>query len=373
MKKTITAATVLLALVLCIGVAMAVGGDAGDPLISLSYLQNIFMPAAESSADTRLETGDQTLRNETQERLDGMTSTVLAAAGQNFASVAEEVTLNQGDVLSGANGLYAVPLAGDIALSITVGTVIDATTGQEVPTGTTLTTHHRYIVAENSAAVFYAASPTAVISYQGSYALSRSAYSTDYYGIAVALRSLELFRGSGSGIGDGFDLHLAPTRAEALVMFIRILGEEDDALACTYTHPFTDVPSWLDRYAAWAWVNGYTNGISATQFGTTQVVSVVEYQEFLLRALGYSTAGVDDYLTSLERALDCGALTGAEYMALKDCKFLRAHVAYLSYYNLDTLISGSFLTLGQHLQQMGEFTALQLSQARMYVSSARLH
>ena len=373
MKKTLTAATVLLALVLCIGVAMAVGGDAGDPLISLSYLQNFFMPTAESSADTRLDSGDQALRTETQERLDSMTTAVLAAAGQNFAPVAEEVTLNQGDVLSGANGLYAVPLAGEIILSITTGTVIDATEGQEVATGTTLTPHHRYIVAENSAAVFSAASPTAILSYQGSYALSRNAYAVDYYGIALALRSLDLFRGSGSGIGEGFDLHLAPTRAEALVMFIRILGEEDEALACTYSHPFTDVPSWLDRYAAWAWTNGYTNGVSPTKFGTAQAVSVVEYQEFLLRALGYSTAGVDDYLTSLERALDCGALTGAEYMVLKEGKFLRAHVAYLSYYNLDTMVAGSFQSLGQQLLQKGAFDAMQLMQARAYVSSARLH
>lgn len=373
MKKTLTAVTVLLALVLCIGAAMAVGGDAGDPLISLAYLQNIFTPTADSAADAQLDSGDQTLRNEAQERLDSMTTAVLAAAGQNFADVAEEVTLNQGDVLSGANGLLAVPLAGEITLSITTGTVIDATTGQEVPTGTALTLHHRYIVAENSAAVFSAASPTAILSYQGSYALSRSMYATDYYGIALALRSLDLFRGSGSGIGEGFDLHLAPTRAEALVMFIRILGEEDDALACTYTHPFTDVPSWLDRYAAWAWTNGYTNGVSPTKFGTAQAVSVVEYQEFLLRALGYSVAGVDDYLTSLERALDCGALTGAEYMVLKEGKFLRAHVAYLSYYNLDTMVSGSFLTLGQLLQQKGTFTEYQLSQARSFVSSARLH
>ena len=123
MKKTLTAVTVLLALVLCIGAAMAVGGDAGDPLISLTYLQNIFTPVADSAADTKLDSGDQTLRNETQERLDSMTTAVLAAAGQNFADVAEEVTLNQGDVLSGANGLLAVPLAGEITLSITTGTV----------------------------------------------------------------------------------------------------------------------------------------------------------------------------------------------------------------------------------------------------------
>ena len=155
-------------------------------------------------------------------------------------------------------------------------------------------------------------------------------------------------------------------------MFIRILGEEDDALACTYEHPFTDVPEWLDRYAAWAWYQGYSNGIGNNLFGTTQPVSAVEYQEFLLRALGYSVAGVDDYLTSLERALEHGALTDAEYFLLMDSTFLRAHVAYLSYYNLDTLVSGTYMTLAQQLQQQNIFTFQQLVRAREYVSSSRL-
>ncbi len=373
MKKALSAASLLLVLILCLGAAVAAGGDAGDPLISLSYLQDLFSTDADTAVDTRLDNADQLLRDETDTRLDSMTAAVLAAAGQNFAPVAEEVTLNEGDILSGASGLLAIPLAGEISLSITTGTVIDATTGKEIPSGTILTVDHRYIVAENSAAVFAAASPTAILSYQGSYALSRSEYAVDYYGIAQALRHLGLFNGSGTGIGEGFDLHLVPTRAEALVMFIRILGEEADALACTYTHPFKDVPSWLDRYVAWALEKGYSNGISRDKFGSSQKVSIVEYQEFLLRALGYSTAGVDDYLTSMERALECGALTSTEYMVLKDCEFLRAHVAYLSYYNLDMWIADDFSTLAQRLQQQGTFTETQYTQARSFIASSRLH
>lgn len=109
------------------------------------------------------------------------------------------------------------------------------------------------------------------------------------------------------------------------------------------------------------------------KFGAAQTVSAVEYQEFLLRALGYSIAGVDNYLTSLERAWDCGALTDAEYFLLKDHSFLRAHVAYLSFYNLDTIVAGSYMTLAQKLQQQGVFTFQQLITAREYVSSPRLH
>lgn len=373
MKKALTAAAVLLALALCLGAALATGGSAGDPLVSLSYLTDTFMSNAETAIDGRLDTADESLRTEMQDRLDTMTSAALAAAGREFASIPKESTLNQSDVLSGASGLSAIPLAGRITISVATGTVIDASTGEEVISGTVLTDNHRYIVAENSVASFIAESPTAIISYQGSYSLSRGAYATDYYGIALALRSLGLFWGTGSGIGEGFDLHLAPTRAEALVMFIRILGEEDDALACTYTHPFTDVPTWLDRYAAWAYAKGYANGVGNNMFGSQQKITIVEFQEFLLRALGYSIAGVDDYLTSLERALACGALTDVEYITLKDCDFRRAHVAYMCYYNLDTMISGKYFTLGQQLQQQGVFTPAQYNQSKTFVNSTRLH
>ena len=373
MKKAFLSATALLALLLCLSVAVATGGSAGDPLLSLSYLQDTFLPLAETAVDERLNTADETLRGTLQNQLDTVIPSVSSSVGQNFSSATQETTLNEGDVLSASSGLSAMPIAGEITLHITTGTVIDVSTGTEVPSGTVLSPYHRYIVAENSTATFTAGAPTAILSYQGKYSVSRSPFLPDYHGIALALRSLSLFRGTGSGIGESFDLHLAPTRAEALVMFIRILGEEDDALACNFTHPFTDVPDWLDRYAAWAYARGYANGVGNNMFGSQQKITIIEFQEFLLRAMGYSIAGVDDYLTSLERALDCGALTDVEYILLKDCDFRRAHVAYLCYYSLDTVLSGRSVTLGQHLQQEGVFHYAQFEQAKTFVNSTRLH
>lgn len=373
MKKSLTVASIILMLVLCLGAALAAGGDAGDPLISLSYLNGLFREETDRAVDLVLDTADETMRDTAEDLLNEMSEEAIAAAGENFTETLQQITLNEHDTLSGASGLSVTAHAGQIIANITLGTVVDATDGREISSGTILAVNHLYIVAENSAADFIALSPTAILSYQGNYSYIPNESSIDYYGVALALRELGLFRGSGSGIGEGFDLHLAPTRAEALVMFIRILGEEDEALSCTYEHPFTDVPQWLDRYAAWAWHCGYSNGVGNDKFGTTMTVSAVEYQEFILRALGYSIAGVDNYLTSLERALECGALTDAEYFLLLDSTFLRAHVAYLSYYNLDTMLPNSYLTLAQQLQQDGVFTFQQLIQARSLISSPRLH
>ena len=72
---------------------------------------------------------------------------------------------------------------------------------------------------------------------------------------AETLHALGLFRGTGedeNGVPI-YALEKTATRAEALVMLIRLLGEEDAALSSLAAHPFTDVPAWADRYVAYAY------------------------------------------------------------------------------------------------------------------------
>jgi len=354
MKKSLTAAALFL--VLCLTAAWASGGDAGDPLVSLSYLEGSFSQSLETSINARLDAADREVRDNVQ-RLSGL------IAG-------ETATLKEGDILTGSTGFLFTPLGGDVRLSVSGGAVVDVTAGREASPGL-LEPGHRYIVAENASAGFTVGSPAAVAFWEGDGVLTPST-GPDYYAIAKALQSLNLFRGSGSGIGEGFDLYLAPTRGEGLVMFIRLLGEEADALACTDSHPFTDVPEWLNPYVAWAWRQGYSNGVSATAFDPDAPISAVEYVELLLRALGYSAAGACDYSTSLERALECGALTGGEYAVLTGAPFRRAHVAYISYYSLDTAISGTRQTLARRLVARGLLTEEQLASARAQAETFRL-
>ena len=54
---------------------------------------------------------------------------------------------------------------------------------------------------------------------------------------ADALAALGLFRGT----ENGYELDRAPTRAEALVMLIRLLGREEEALAYDGDCPLADV------------------------------------------------------------------------------------------------------------------------------------
>ena len=372
MKKPFAAASLFLCLTLCLTMAFASGAGSSDPLVSLSYLTGLFSSSVNESVDTKLTNSDTELRSDLQQQVGAMEAAVSAAAGQNFAPTPTEANLKAGDILTGPTGLSVVHLAGTVRMELDSGSVVDVSTGKEISSGTLLTANHRYLVAEGSVARFAVVSPTAVLTYEGNYAFSLSQNAPDYFSVANALKELTLFKGTGTGFGGGFDLHKAPTRAEGLVMFIRILGEENAALSCSYQHPFTDVPEWADRYVAWAYYQGYTNGISNDKFGTQNTISAIEYQEFLLRALGYSVAGVHDYSTSLERALEQGALTEGEYRLLRSENFLRCHVVYLSYYSLDMILSGSQQTLAQRLLNAGIFSPQQYIYADSLVNSPRI-
>ncbi|MBE7024591.1 MAG: S-layer homology domain-containing protein [Ruminococcaceae bacterium] len=118
--------------------------------------------------------------------------------------------------------------------------------------------------------------------------------------VATQLQVLGLFRGTDRG----FELDREMTRAEAITMLIRALGEEEKALKSDEPHGFTDVPSWANRYVSHARKYGLTSGISDTEFGSDNPVTAREYLTFLLRALGYSDAWQAPFI----RAADCEIL-----------------------------------------------------------------
>lgn len=167
--------------------------------------------------------------------------------------------------------------------------------------------------------------------------------------LAADLKTLGLFQ----GVSDtDFALGRAPTRTEALIMLIRVLGKESDALKGTWSHPFTDVASWADNYVGYAYETGLTTGVSGTKFGTG-TASAAMYLTFVLRALGYSDQSGDftwDSPFSLARQVGI----------LPDCvqtnPFLRADVVLVSYGALSVRLKNSAQTLAQKLMAEGVFT-----------------
>ncbi len=362
MKKRTLPLVLLLAASL-LGFAAAAGGDAGDPLVSLSYLQSVFLPKAGSAVQERLDASGDAVYRAVEAGLSGS-----AASGGGSWS---ELRLKQGDVLNISTGGQMLLLAGRATAQFDAGAVVDTTDGDELAAGAALEARHRYLAAESTSARFSVASRTAVVKYCGGF-VSPSSNTPDYNAMASALKSLSLFRGTGTGYGSGFDLELAPTRIQALVMLIRLLGEEDAALAFSASQPFKDVPQWADRYVAYAYACGYTNGVSATQFAPNAAASAGMYVEFVLRALGYSDTTHTDVSTAAARALESGVLTSGEKMTLEANDFLRSDVVYLSWYALDTPLCGETRLLREKLAADGVFSAEGYAAAAAGVTSARL-
>ena len=340
--------------------ALAAGGDLSDPLASLSYLTGIFTDTVNKRVDEKLNASDQAL----------LSGNLEAVSGSSTATWTE-TRLKEGDVLTGSTGTSVLVLAGGARVTFS-GAVVDVTTGTAVTSGSALAVNHRYLVAENTTADFTVTSKTAVVDYQGPYAF-RYSNATDYNAIAAALKTLNLFKGSLTGYGEGYDLEVAPTRLQALIMFIRVLGEEDAALAYTGPMPFTDVAagSQSEKYVGYAYSKGYTNGYSATTFRPSQTVTAGQYMEFMLRALGYSSAANTDLSGTLDNAYANGVITSGELTALQSGTFLRADLVYVSYYALDATMAGTGITLRDTLMNKGTFTSAQVSAAAALVPGGR--
>lgn len=170
---------------------------------------------------------------------------------------------------------------------------------------------------------------------------------------ADQLASLGLFQGTGGG----YQLDAVPTRIQGLVMLIRLLGLEDEALACTEPSPFTDV-SWGDNYVSYAYQNGLTNGTSATTFAPNTTLNANGYVTFLLRALGYSDANGDfSWSDALSFAAGISMMDSASASTLAKVTMNRGDMVDLSYAALMCQMKDGSQTLAQSLVDQGVFTA----------------
>lgn len=168
--------------------------------------------------------------------------------------------------------------------------------------------------------------------------------------LASDLKSLGLFK----GVSDtDFDLNREPSRTEALVMLIRVLGKESEALSGNWEHPFTDVVAWADKYVGYAYQNKLTNGVSNTEFGAGNANAAM-YLTFVLRSLGYSDANGLDF--TWDNPFDLAKGVGVLPECVNLTSFWRADVVLISYAALPAYLNSSSQTLTQKLIAAGVFT-----------------
>lgn len=169
-------------------------------------------------------------------------------------------------------------------------------------------------------------------------------------GLARELKELGLFK----GVSDTeFELNRAPSRVEAIVMLIRVLGKENEALAGEWSHPFSDVPAWADNYVGYAYSCGLTKGEDADKFGEGDANAAM-YLTFVLRALGYSDTNGEDF--NWENPFTLSGKLGILPDSVNVNEFLRSDVVIVSHAALSAHIKNSSQTLAQKLISANVFS-----------------
>lgn len=181
-----------------------------------------------------------------------------------------------------------------------------------------------------------------------------AAEGSDQLEAAETLNALGLFGGIGKN-EDGsinYDLTSRPTREQAVVMLVRLLGKEAEAKAGSWPMPFADVAVWAQPYVGYAYAMGLTTGLTATSFGGSDYVTATQYLTFVLRALGY-TSGQDFTWSSAWEKTDVLGITHGEYSAANNSGFTRGGIALVSVSALMTAMKGSDTLLLDRLLEDG--------------------
>jgi len=179
-----------------------------------------------------------------------------------------------------------------------------------------------------------------------------------YYPHATKLSEVGVFVGTGSG----FELYRAPNRLEALVVMIRLIGAEDEAKAMANDPcPFTDVPEWGVGYVNYAYEKGLTVGVGNGLFGTKELITSNAFTTFMLRVLGYKDNNTDplipnDFVWSNANqfAFEKNILQNDLFNELVTDRFVRNHMASVSYATLTSLMKAPQITLNEHLVNSGK-------------------
>lgn len=140
------------AVMLGAGAAALAAGNAGsvdDPLVTLSYLNQIFAPRMNEAVDKAVSAGQASLKAELDRAIDRWAATVGGGAGGAGGSSAtfSVVTLSSGQTLTGDVGCEIMLRVGT-ATCVFSGTtgIIDTTSGGTLNNGGSLVTNHLYMV-----------------------------------------------------------------------------------------------------------------------------------------------------------------------------------------------------------------------------------
>ncbi len=247
-KHMVRAAAAVLACAALTGAALAL--STGDSLISLSYLNDTYIPTVVAqgtkAADEKLIQAYQAASQKLDEVNQGYG--VQQGSGGSYSADLRSRDMVRGDQLKLPTG-SVVQLAAGAGTVVHTGAVIDVTAGQTVASGAALVSGHRYLVGEDTSAVFTADSGLAKVGVQGSFEKTESGEKaapftdvsrSDWYSSAVDYVYFEqLFSGTGDGL---FSPMASMDRAMIVTVFYNMAGAPQGEMDAS-TAVFSDVPA----------------------------------------------------------------------------------------------------------------------------------
>jgi hypothetical protein len=323
MKRTLAAALAAAALLIALACGVyAVTKD--DSLISLSYLEDVFLPDAKETGEEQAWEELEAVYDAAADELDQVQEELLAQAGGDtglHSSYLSPRDAAQGDRFTVGTGAGFMLFAGMAKVSHD-GAFVDVTEGAEVPSGSVLVSGHRYLAGEDTTAKVTVTSGIARVGVQGGYEYKQGKEKDlpfydvsldDWYCDAVGY----VYRaGLLTGVGDGkFEPHRTMDRAMLMTAFYRLAGSPTREMEQA-TAVFDDVKEsdWFHPFVRWAATQEITAGMGENQFGPyfqltrEQVVTLL--QSFATRYMGQQmdgrtdVTGYSDYERSSQWARD---------------------------------------------------------------------
>lgn len=389
-KRMIVLMTVVLLCALSLAVfpsaAFAAAGSSADPLVTRSYLENKYLQAltdaifgrATVTENSNSASAEQirSIAEQAEEKLelDALAQLAVDRLWERAGSVSltatpvnhfRQMTLHTGDILTAQPGCVVRVQSGRVQTRNTSkATFVDLSKAQERALQWELTAGTYLLVTETAPLGFTPVLGDAQLLISGEFTVSRGdGYAPSYTDLADALNKMGLFRGTGKG----YELDRVSRRDEGLVMMLRLLGEEQNALKLTKrTHPFGDVAAWVDPYVSYAYQNKLINGTSKSEYSSAMLIEPEQYVTFLLRALGYTDSGDQPdfhYQTAMETAVSLGIFSQNEADMLTSTPLYRDKMAYISYYGLFAQMKNGTQTLLDALVEKGavDYTTAQLA------------
>ena len=292
-KHMVRAAAAVLACAALTGAALAL--STGDSLISLSYLNDTYIPTVVAqgtkAADEKLIQAYQAASQKLDEVNQGYG--VQQGSGGSYSADLRSRTFHQGDTLTlpAGSGVLAMAGTGEVIHS---GAFIDVTEGVEIPSGSKLTPGHRYLAGEDTSAVISVRSGAMYLGLQGSYGYEPGGGDPmpfvdvaqgDWFQSAV-----EYVYGNGlfSGMSaDRFSPGTTMNRAMLVTVFYRLAGSPEgelNAADASFTDVYTVAQMDTDTYS----VDSVT-GVAITSHQETEGVGTdAMTQEYLDQYVGKS-------------------------------------------------------------------------------------